>query len=233
MPAAEHQIFPDGCVSIIYHRNSLSGIAKAGITPLFTEASMRTSVPGDITWGMRISPAACATFVGMPPRFFRGQFADSTGEVPHLIDGLEAAMAEAKGFEDAVEIFEERAARLVSSLPAPDDKVAEVIDRICADGGDVRIQELAEMVALSPRQLQRRFVRSAGISAKEFARIRRIRAAASALVTADKVNWAERALETGFADQSHMIHEFAAVTGGSPTKFAERVRAIEHGRMID
>jgi AraC-like DNA-binding protein len=48
----------------------------------------------------------------------------------------------------------------------------------------------------------------------------------------ENLNWATRAAEMGFTDQSHLTHEFVAVTGRSPNSFAEKVKQIEHGNLV-
>lgn len=98
--------------------------------------------------------------------------------------------------------------------------------------GEIKISALAEKLNLSPRQLERRFKKSSGLPPKQFARTRRIRAAAIDLVENKKINWANRAAEMGFADQAHLTHEFVSVTKRSPNSFAEKVKEIEHGNLI-
>lgn len=232
-PPAEHRIFPDGCVSLFFYRSSLSGVRHVGVTPLFTEAVVRAAQPGDITWGMRISPAAGRLLLGTSPAAFRSSLSTRPFEARHMTDGLDEKLAGVSHFDEAVAVFTEKIAAVAASAGDADQKVATAVDAICAAGGNIRVTDLAETVGLGVRQLQRRFARSGGISPKEFARIRRIRAAAYVLVEDGSVNWADRALEMGFADQSHLTNEFNAVTGHSPGRFAREVRSIEHGEMVE
>lgn len=43
---------------------------------------------------------------------------------------------------------------------------------------------------------------------------------------------ATRAAEFGFADQSHLTHEFSRLTGRAPNSFAATIERIEHGDLI-
>ncbi|HRH42035.1 MAG TPA: helix-turn-helix domain-containing protein, partial [Pyrinomonadaceae bacterium] len=88
------------------------------------------------------------------------------------------------------------------------------------------------LLNLSTRQLERRFKASSGLSPKQFARTRRIRATAVDLVENNKQNWANRAAEIGFADQAHLTREFVSVTKRSPNSFAEKVKQIKHGNLV-
>jgi len=101
-----------------------------------------------------------------------------------------------------------------------------------ANRSEVRISEVAAAVNLSVRQLERRFRCSTGLSPKQYARARRIRATAINMLEETEVNMASRALEMGFTDQSHLTHEFSTLTGRSPNSFAKRVKRIEHGELV-
>lgn len=91
---------------------------------------------------------------------------------------------------------------------------------------------IAAAVGLSVRQLERRFRAAAGLTPKQFARVRRVRAAAVTLVKDEGKGWAARAAEMGFADQPHLAREFVALTGCPPAAFAEDVAEIEHGDLL-
>ena len=100
------------------------------------------------------------------------------------------------------------------------------------NAGEVKISEIANLIGLSVRQLERRFRKSAGLTPKQFARARRIRAAAVSVVEETEMSWANRAAAMGFSDQAHLAREFSSVTGRSPNSFAERVKKIEHGKLV-
>lgn len=63
---------------------------------------------------------------------------------------------------------------------------------------------------------------------KEFARIRRVRAAAAALLGGDRESAAQVAVRSGFCDQAHFIRELARVAGAAPTALRMRLAAIHH-----
>lgn len=227
-----HEIFPDGCVSLFYYSNPALGIARLGLTPLFAETTKRTVTAGDRFWGMRISPAACGAVLGVDPAVMREPRYFPASEFPGLTNGIEDAIADATSLEVAIPIFESRMEAIAGSGIRPDPQVAQVIDLLIANAGDIRINDLARTVSLSPRQLQRRFKAASGLTMKRFARIRRIRQAAFVLIEQDRVNWADRAAEMGYADQAHLTREFSSVTNQTPGKFALRMKTIKHGSMV-
>ena len=80
------------------------------------------------------------------------------------------------------------------------------------------IERLARELAISARQLRRRFVAAVGLSPKRYARAARIRRAIAQ--ARPHARWAEVAVASGFYDQAHMIAEFRDVVGATPEVFA-------------
>lgn len=110
----------------------------------------------------------------------------------------------------------------------PDRLIMKSVARILEARGTLSIGALVESSGLSERQFQRRFRDAVGMSAKQLARVRRVRAAAIAALESDDP-LAAVAHDGGFADQAHMIREFRRLIGQAPSEFRARIRAIEHG----
>lgn len=228
-----YEIFPDGCSSLFYIRNSDRNIALVGISGLMLETITRPVSAGDTFRGMRLSPAACSGLLRTDPaKFLRVQMPKSASELPHLAEGLLEEFKASSTFEDFVTICEKRIRDLVATGCQYDPAVAEAVRKMTAVPGEIRIDQLAASLGLSTRQFQRRFKASSGLSPKQFLRTRRIRATAVDLVENRDQNWAARAAELGFADQAHLAHEFVSLTNRSPSSFAETLRDISHGDLI-
>ena len=228
----EHEIFPDGCVSLVYHRNEKFNLRRIFFNGLNLESITAPVFPGDIYWGMRISPAACARVLQTTAADFRAIRMAEAEKFPHLTGGLLEKLNTCENFDEAVAVLEGHLAELGFGQNFYDEKIAQALKIIEETSGEIKIAELAAQVNLSPRQLERRFKKSSGLSPKQFARTRRIRAAAVDLVENSRLNWANRAAEMGFADQSHLTHEFVSVTRRSPNSFAEKVSQIKHGNLV-
>jgi AraC-like DNA-binding protein len=226
----DHEIFPDGCVSFIYFRNRQNGIRWMVMNGPHFESVTKTVNAGDVFWGMRISPAAVAAFLRPEiSRIFESVPFEPSGSSlsSQLMDMLENV----NDLQNAVNVFES-AIRAIDPPITADMKIAEAVRIIDENCGEIRIDELASRLDLGERQLQRRFKFSSGLSPKQFARIRRIRATAVVLSENETLNWADRAAEMGFADQSHLAHEFVSLTKRSPKSFATKIGRIEHGNLV-
>jgi AraC-like DNA-binding protein len=86
-------------------------------------------------------------------------------------------------------------------------------------GGRVSIDDMARSHGLSRQQFTRQFAAAAGLTPKLFARITRFQSLVRALLSSDVSKWVSVAPAIGFYDQAHMINEFRAFAGSSPTVF--------------
>lgn len=233
-PPVQHEIFPDGCVSLFFHRNKKFNFEKFifAFNGLSLESHITQVFPTDIFWGMRFSPASCAFVLGENPANFIDLRMTEAERFPHLTEGILEKLKACENFDEAISVYENRLRDLKFDSKFYDAKTAQAVEIIEETGGEIKISELAAQLNLSPRQLERRFKKSSGLTPKQFSRTRRIRATAMDLVENKNINWANRAAEMGFADQAHLTHEFVSLTKRSPNSFAEKVKQIEHGNLI-
>ena len=91
--------------------------------------------------------------------------------------------------------------------------------------GALRVDQLAAQLHVSRQHLAAQFRQQVGISPKLFARISRFRAVNSALKQLPaQADWAQVALQYGYFDQSHLIHDFQDFARASPEAWLARRR---------
>ncbi len=227
-----HEVIPDGCVSLVYHKNEGDEVSWLRVVgPRLV--SFRTEVKaGDIFWNARLSPAACRSVLGCAPTSLQNQILPLSQLLPGLVDELFRQLNASRSFTEAIAAFDSSLRSLELKPAEVDTKVTAAVHFIEASQGQAKIAEVAAEVGLSVRQLERRFRAVSGLTPKQFARVRRVRATALALVEEGQVDWASRAAEMGYADQSHLTREFVTVTGRSPVTFAEDLAKIKHGNLV-
>jgi len=106
--------------------------------------------------------------------------------------------------------------------PRPDDALEQVkamAARIAGDRELRKVEELAAEFALGMRTLQRLFSDYIGVSPKWMIRRYRMQEAAERLAAAASVDWAQTALDLGYADQAHFVRDFKRVIGKSPADY--------------
>ncbi len=104
----------------------------------------------------------------------------------------------------------------------PEPILTAVLGAISAARGVVSVARLAQLAGWSPRHLSRVFRASVGVGPKTFCRIMRFKSALRALRRGAPADLLQVALDAGYYDQAHFIHEFNDFYGASPsTVFAD------------
>ncbi len=111
-------------------------------------------------------------------------------------------------------------ARISRAVPDPDRRVRSAVTMV--HRRVVAVGMIAANVGLSRQHLTRLFRREVGIGPKQFARVVRMQRLRTLLRMAATLGWTAVALEAGYYDQPHMIHECHALTGLSPRELAPR-----------
>jgi AraC-like DNA-binding protein len=125
--------------------------------------------------------------------------------------------------EDDQEMLAHAADLLLRMLPEPDPatgQAATLVALITGDPGLRRVDQLAEAADQSVRSLQRLFADYVGVSPKWVMRRSRLHEAALRADSGDPVDWAQLAIDLGYADQAHLTRDFTATLGVSPTRYS-------------
>jgi AraC-like DNA-binding protein len=89
------------------------------------------------------------------------------------------------------------------------------------EGGEVRVESVAERLGVTSRHLRRAFTESVGIGPKEFARTVRLQRAVRT-ATSTSNDWGRIAADAGYYDQAHLIADFRELVGLTPGAFVKR-----------
>lgn len=85
-----------------------------------------------------------------------------------------------------------------------------------------RITAIAAHCRLSPRRFGELFREQVGMSPKRYARLQRFQRVVAQAHQRVRVDWAGVAADCGFHDQAHLVHEFRAFSGMTPTAYLAR-----------
>jgi AraC-like DNA-binding protein len=98
--------------------------------------------------------------------------------------------------------------------------------------GAVPVGDLARQCGLSHRRLIEVFRAEVGMAPKRFSCLRRFERAA-VFARANTPDWAQLALACGYSDQSHMIADFVAFSGLTPSQFLGRATPqVKDGHVV-
>jgi AraC-like DNA-binding protein len=165
------------------------------------------------TFSARLQPAAAGTLFAVDPVALVDGFV-SLALPAGLLDALRAAPS----WSAMAELVDAWLGSL-SQGPSVTDPVAREATRLRTMRGTIPIQDLADASGLSLRHFQRRFRVLTGLNPKHYARICRIGHAVHRKELEPDLPWTALAHEAGYADQSHFIRDFKALTGTLPRDF--------------
>jgi len=217
-----HRIVPDGCADIIFDLNEHSYRGIASIVGTMTKPIF-AKLKGRVNYlAIRFSPGGFLHF------FDSAMYNFTDLIIPlEIISGKEEQnlteqLCHENHTENQIRLLERHFENLFSVNSKNDPDVKKAIYSIVANKGNIRISELSRIVDISKRQLHRKFERWVGVSPKAFCRIIRFKNVLRMVRSGPKCNWLSIALEGGYYDQSHFIHEFNSYYGLNPSEFLRR-----------
>ncbi len=236
-PSPDPQVvYPDGRCELIVHLGSPmcrlepDGAWKPQAAVLFAaqpRAPVRLAAQGSVDClGVRLQPAASAAIAGDRLPALRDQIVALDTLDPALVGALAAAARQFDGGGVDATLWELLAERL---LPFPlDSRIEAATAELEHRPGGQRVPDLARTAAMSLRSFQVNFLHAIGLTAKEFARVQRLRATLR-LLDAGGSALADIAADTGFADQSHATRELHHLTGLTPARLSKALREQREG----
>jgi AraC-like DNA-binding protein len=210
------RVLPDGCVDLIF--DLAPGFETAFWVGTMTRTVVvETSRPRHLL-GVRFHPGGAKGLLDLPLKELTDQRASFQSVTPFVEEVLERLLGSEAPASDIVEHW------LVRTL-VPDNKfeiIQSVSRRARQAKGNVRVGEIAASLGLSSQYLNRVMNDGVGVDLKTFCRIVRMRACTDSLRAGEAgVDWSAVAVDFGFYDQSHLIHEFNDLVGLSPGQFVK------------
>jgi AraC-like DNA-binding protein len=226
------RVLPDGAVRLVFNLGDAPSANEAAGRPVEAIGASATPVVVRLRGraeGVSVSlrPGAAAALLGMPA----GELTGHAVQLDELWNGGGAEvlqrMAEAPDAAARMAVLhaalERRLLRGDAMVhPAAATVAVYAAQLIASSGGRRPLREVAAAVGVGERRLQQIFHAHVGLSPRAWSRLARLHACLRALRQRPAPAWAELAAESGFYDQSHLVNEFRALCGVTPTEFLGR-----------
>lgn len=234
--AAPEPILPDGCVEIIfdladrfvqYHEDGRVELQARTIIAGQMSRGILIGPTGETDlFGVRFQPAGAFPLFGTPLYELTDIIIDASLLFGSDESFLFEQLSEKTNITERTNIFDThfRSKAAASKMSAGDAEVAA--DLIVKSRGTLAVGNIASKLGLSERRLERTFRDRIGISPKLFSRIERFQTFLRNVDAEPNRGLLDLALDAGYYDQSHMIRDFRAFTGSSPTAFLGRENVI-------
>ena len=222
------RVLPDGAVRLIFNLGDAPTISPgprpaleavgASAEPVLVR--LRGRVEG---LSIALRPGAAAALLGVPAGELSGHavpldrlWAADSAEV-------EERLAAAVDDSERVAVIDALLMRrLRRRKAAPSRSVRRAVQLITARAGQDSLRALAAEVGVGERRLQQLFHAEVGPTPRTFSRLARLHGCLRALRQYPARGWAELAHDSGFYDQSHLVNEFRALCGLTPSELMAR-----------
>ena len=199
---APGRVLPDGCVDVVWTGAELIVAGPA------TRAVRPTLPPGETKVGLRFRVGAAGGALGLPAAELLDR-SPALGQVRADGDAWAARVAEAPDVGARLSLLAEMAAGWLADAPAPDPLVRAAVQDLARPRA--RVAELCGGLAISERQLRRRFERAVGYAPRTLAGVLRLQRFLS--LASPGGDLARLAADAGYADQPHLTRDCARLAG--------------------
>jgi AraC-like DNA-binding protein len=205
-------VLPDGCTDLIWQSGRGAFIAGPDTGPAPTQTPA-----GTVLVGARFWPGAGGAALGVPLAELRDQRVEVTDCLPQLAAQLPAELSR----DRALSAMTTACHQLVAAGP-PDDLVRHATKLLASS--QTTVGGLCATLALSERQLRRRFDDAVGYGPKTMQRVLRFRKVLTQLTVTPQADLAALAAQFGYSDQAHLTRETSRLAGLSPAALARTLR---------
>ncbi len=212
--------FPIGCPQIIFHRKSPLYIPETGQSQNRFTVSGQVNFPAHILSDGNIEmivavfyPHTIGMFIDTSPSEFYNQEISGYDIENLRLNETAGRIFDSRSGDNAIGIIEQWL--LSKTNPTLNLRRIGSSLELLLHNPSVSVNVLANDACLSRKQYERVFREQVGMNPKEYARVVRFQKALWMLQRGSR-NYADIAVDCGYADQSHLIREFKAMSGHTP-----------------
>jgi AraC-like DNA-binding protein len=175
----------------------------------------------DDAWlvGVHFKPGGASPFLSLPAGELHNTHVSLDAIWRNQADALRERLVEAERPTAMFRVLERallaQAVRPLARHPA----VAFALEEFRGGPRAPTVRDVTGQVGLSLRKFIRIFTEEVGMTPKLFCRVRRFQQVLRLVRSQQQVEWADVALDCGYYDQAHLIHDFRAFSGLTPTAY--------------
>jgi AraC-like DNA-binding protein len=219
--AFAHRVLPDGCADLLFDLRARSGTGPRGeiVGPMTTGVVVELGDGTDLL-GVRLRPGALGAFLDIAADRLLDEVVPLR-EAPAVLRLEAERLSELPDTPSRIALLTAACRARLAGVLRFDPIVRQALARWSHPPavGLPTVSVLVRDVGLSERAFERRFVANVGLTPVRFRRLARLRAVLR-LHSSGTQDWSELAATAGFADQSHLVRDFQAFVGLSPTRWA-------------
>jgi len=220
-------VIPDGCIDLLFGTDKYGNMCRSILVGTMSRGTVVNMEYNNIkTFGIRFYPGGLQAFISESASEFTDRM--------ELIDtiGQDVLIELAKQISKITDIYSKIiycnqyfTSRIKNKIPW-EDKFQNMLYHIYSSNGIILVKDIAQREVISEKQVTRIFNNRVGISAKVFIKTIRFQNALKIINTKKFVRIADVALEAGYYDQSHFIHDFYTFSSMKPSAYLKNITKI-------
>lgn len=210
-------------VSEVLAHPSVQLVVEAGdsaVAGVFTGRFVRRLEGRGRVLGVKFLPGGFRPFCGRPVSALADRRASLKEIFGEAAEELEQRALAAPGLEESFATIQQFLRERCPVASPSVELVGRIVARAANDRAITRVGQLGELFDLGPRQLQRLFDDYVGVRPKWVIQRYRLHEAAERIAANPEQDWAELALELGYADQAHFVRDFRRFVGKAPAAYS-------------
>jgi len=206
-------VLPDGCCDLLLSTTCARG-HQALVIGAMTKPRAAAISAGDWLMGVRFRPGSASPWFPCPTSELTDRVVPLHEVWGTRADELLDAISPAAPIAKNVASWE----RILGQPPALTD-LQRTIARMVAQPAEVTLSRLADRAYVCDRHFRRLCLNQTGLTPKKLARVLRFRQALARARSLPDIDMPQLAVDCGYFDQSHMIHDFNEFAGQSPSRY--------------
>ena len=189
------------------------------LTGAFSQFSVIDTTTMVTTVSICFKPGGARLFLPMPAAELANQVVDLSCTFGTAACDLREQLQAASTNDERVRILERflRARACWEHAPHPAVRFALTSFQ---DGNERRsISEVTTQLGMNPKYFISLFEEAVGLTPKVYCRVQRFQEVLQRITAGQPVRWADLALDAGYFDQAHFIHNFQAFAGLTPSAY--------------
>ncbi|NLD99483.1 MAG: AraC family transcriptional regulator [Fibrobacter sp.] len=167
-------------------------------------------------------PAGACHFFNFPLSEIENQSIDMTS-ITKDVSLVEELLFTAHTVKQKISVIEKFLLDRYTPVPVHDSLLVQKGVRLIKESkGNVHAASLADQLATTPKTLERKFSHYLGKTTKQMIKLFRFQGVLEDFSTNKTLNLADHAVNNGYFDQSHFIHDFKKFCGYTPGEFVSR-----------
>jgi AraC-like DNA-binding protein len=221
-------------VANLQHADQFQRFHGSVFTGAFSQFCVLDTTTMVTTLSICFKPGGARLFLPMPAAELANQVVDLSCVFGTAAFDLREQLQAAQTNDDRVRILERFLLARLAWEQAPHPAVTFALISFQGEKERRSISEVTTQLGLSPKRFISLFEEAVGLTPKVFCRVLRFQEVLRQTTRGQPARWADLALDCGYFDQAHFIHDFQAFAGLTPSAYlAQRGEHHNHVPLPD